>query len=116
MRQTPIEIYEEIENMNRQPTHPGVVLKMDIMKPLGLPIALAADKLGVDRQKLNRVLTGKSRLTADLAVKIGLATNTSPESWMNMQSKYDLYQAMQNKHNVESFLLDIHSTLNQYLD
>jgi addiction module HigA family antidote len=81
----------------RKPTHPGKVLLEDVIKPLGLSIAEAAKNLGVSRKALYELINEKSSLSPQMAVRIGEATNTSPESWLNMQLKLDLWKAMKHK-------------------
>jgi len=81
----------------RRPTHPGEVLLKDVIKPLGLSVAEAAKDLGVSRKTLYELINEKSSLSSQMAVRIGEATNTSPESWLNMQLKLDLWKAKQNK-------------------
>lgn len=81
----------------RKPTHPGEVLLEDIIKPLGITITEAAKDLGVNRKTLSDLVNGKCSLTPEMAVRISQATNTSPESWMNMQIKLDLWKALKKK-------------------
>jgi addiction module HigA family antidote len=88
----------------RKPTHPGEVLLEDVIRPLGLSIAEAAKDLGVSRKALYELINGKTSLSPQMAVRIGEATNTSPESWLNMQLKLDLWKAMKNRPaNITSF-------------
>ena len=81
----------------RIPTHPGEVLLEDVIKPLGLTITEAAKKLGVTRKTLSELVNQKSSLSPRMAVRIAEATGTTPESWMNMQLKRDLWQAMKRR-------------------
>ncbi|PKA14341.1 HigA family addiction module antitoxin [Leptospira haakeii] len=81
----------------RKPTHPGEILLEDVIKPLGLTITEAAKDLGVSRKTLSEIVNGRSPITPEMAVRIGIATNTSAESWLNMQTKLDLWTAMQEK-------------------
>ncbi|MEJ2567906.1 MAG: HigA family addiction module antitoxin [candidate division WOR-3 bacterium] len=81
----------------RKPTHPGEVLLEDVIKPSGLSVAEAAKDLGVSRKALYELINGKTSLSPQMAVRIGEATNTSPESWLNMQITLDLWNAMRNK-------------------
>jgi antitoxin HigA-1 len=81
----------------RKPTHPGEVLLEDVIKPLGLTITEAARDLGISRKMLSEIVNGKNRISPELAVRIAKATNTSPESWLAMQNKLDLWNAMQNE-------------------
>lgn len=81
--------------ISRKPTHPGVVLLEDVIKPLGLTITDAARMLGVSRKALSEFVIEKAMLSPDMAIRIAKATNTSPESWMNMQQKLTLWEAEQ---------------------
>ncbi len=77
----------------RKPTHPGEVLREDIIKPLGLSVTESAKCLGVTRKTLSLLLNGKASLSPEMAVRIGKATGTTPESWLYMQAKLDLWIA-----------------------
>ncbi len=89
---------------NRKPTHPGEVLLEDIIKPLGITITEASKDLGITRKTLSLFVNGKSSLSPEMAMRISAATNTSPESWMRMQLKLDLWYAKNDKeYNVIKF-------------
>jgi len=75
------------------PPHPGDLLREYL--PDGMTIEEVARRLGVSRVQLSRVLNGRSAVSADMAIRIGLLTRTSPESWLSGQVKYDLWQASQ---------------------
>ncbi len=77
----------------RRPTHPGEVLREDVIKPLGLTVTEAAKSLGVTRKTLSALLNCRSALSPEMAVRISKATNTSAESWLYMQAKLDLWIA-----------------------
>ena len=81
----------------RKPTHPGVVLLEDVMKPLGLTVTEAAKRLHVSRKTLSELIHGKCNLSPDMAVRLSKATKTTPESWLSMQTKLDIWHAMQSK-------------------
>ena len=90
--------------IKRKPTHPGEVLLEDVIKPLGITITEAAQKLGVSRKTLSELINQKSSLSPEMALRISEATKTSPESWLNMQTKLDLWKALKNKpENVSEF-------------
>ena len=90
--------------ITRKPTHPGEVLLEDVIKPLGLSITEAAQNLGVTRKTLSEFVNQKSSLSSQMALRIAEATDTSPESWVNMQTKLDLWIALQHKpENVSAF-------------
>ena len=89
--------------LNRKPTHPGEVLREDVLKPLGLTVTAAAKKLGVTRKTLSLLLNCKSSMSPGMAIRVGKATDTSPQSWLFMQAKLDLWTAEKNASSVESF-------------
>lgn len=71
--------------MVRKPTHPGNVFLEDVMKPLNLSITEAAEMLGVNREVLSKFVSGETSISKEMALRIAKATNTSAESWLNMQ-------------------------------
>lgn len=73
--------------MTRIPTHPGKVFLEDVMKPLNLTVTDAANMLGVSREALSEFVNEKASLSPEMALRISKATNTSVESWMNMQQE-----------------------------
>jgi addiction module HigA family antidote len=77
----------------RKPTHPGEVLREEIIKPLNLTVTDAAERLGVTRKTLSALLNCRSSLSPEMAVRIAKATKTTPESWLYMQAKLDLWLA-----------------------
>ena len=79
----------------RKPTHPGEILYEDVIKVIGLTITEAAKRLGVTRKTLSLLLNCKASLSPEMAIRIGKATNTTPESWLFMQAKLDLWYANQ---------------------
>jgi len=81
----------------RKPTHPGEVFFEDVIKPLGLTVTQTASNLGISRKALSEFINQRANLSAEMAVRIAAATNTSPESWMRMQSKLDLWRVLQKK-------------------
>ena len=83
--------------MTRKPTHPGNVFLEDVMKPRNLTVTEAARLLGVSRKALSEFVNEKAALSPEMAIRISKATGTSVESWMNMQQKLTLWQAIQNE-------------------
>lgn len=65
----------------------------DVLKPLNISITEAAKQLGVTRKALSEFVNERTSLSAEMALRIAKATNTTPESWMNMQTKLTLYIA-----------------------
>jgi antitoxin HigA-1 len=78
---------------SRRPVHPGAILREDVLKPLDLTVTSAACNMGITRKALSEFINEKSSLSPEMAVRIGRATNTSPESWLSMQLKLDLWLA-----------------------
>ncbi len=75
------------------PPHPGEVLRELCLRPLGLTVTAAAAALGVSRKTLSSILNRRSGVSAEMAIRLSLAFNTSAESWLNQQLQYDLWQA-----------------------
>ncbi len=73
--------------MTRKPTHPGTVFLEDVMKPLNLNIVEAARMLGVSAEDLLKFVNEETALSPEMAIRISKVTNTSAESWLNMQKK-----------------------------
>jgi addiction module HigA family antidote len=73
------------------PAHPGEVLREFL--PEGMTIGEVASRLGVSRPHLSRLLNGHTSMTADMAIRVGILTSTTAESWMSNQVKWDLWQS-----------------------
>jgi addiction module HigA family antidote len=80
--------------MMKNPPHPGLGIR-DELAELGLSVAEAAKGLGVTRQQLYRVISGKSGITPEMAVRLQKAIGGSAEMWMRLQMNYDLAQIQQ---------------------
>jgi addiction module HigA family antidote len=77
------------------PPHPGEFITEVYLKPNGLSGRELAAKLGVAASTLNRVLTGASGISPEMALRLSKALGRSPESWLAMQNNHDLWQAKQ---------------------
>ena len=73
------------------PAHPGEVLREFL--PADVSVTEAAERLGISRVMLSRVLNGRSAMSADMAIRVGLLTRTTPESWLSNQMQWDLWQS-----------------------
>ena len=73
---------------------PGEMLLEEFLKPLGLQQAAVAERLGISANRLNEVVLGKRRITADTALRLSRLLNTSPQFWMRLQADWDLHQAV----------------------
>ena len=76
----------------RKPTHPGELLRLDVLPALEMTQTELARRLGVSRLSVSELLLGKRALSADMAIRIGRLTNTTPESWLRMQEALDLWE------------------------
>jgi addiction module HigA family antidote len=77
-------------NIMHNPPHPGEVLREWLD---GVSVTAAAERLGVTRVTLSRVLNGAAGISADMDVRLSKALRTSPGTWYAMQASYDMWQA-----------------------
>jgi len=77
------------------PPHPGEILKEDVLPDLGITVTEAAKQLGVTRVTLSRIVNAKSGISPGMALRLAQWLGTTPDSWLNMQVAYDLWQAEQ---------------------
>lgn len=75
------------------PPHPGEVLQDGVFTDTGITVTEFANRLGVTRVALSRVLNGKARISANMAVRLAAALGGSAESWLHMQANHDLWHA-----------------------
>lgn len=78
-----------------KPVHPGQLLKEMYLEPLNLNQATAAANLSVARKTLSMLLNGHQGVSAEMALRLSKAFDTTPELWLNMQRNYDLWNAGQ---------------------
>ncbi len=84
-----------LRNPNRRPTHPGAVLREDVLPALGMSQTELARRLGVSRLTVSEVLLEKRALSPEMAARIGKLLHTTPESWLRMQAAVDLWELSQ---------------------
>lgn len=77
------------------PPHPGEIIRELCLEPLDMSITEAAEGLGVSRKTLSAILNGRAGISPEMALRLSIAFDTPPESWLNQQSQYDLWVAMQ---------------------
>lgn len=80
---------------NREPTHPGGMLLEEFLIPLGLTQRELADGIRVPYQRVNELINGRRGLTPSTALRLARFFGTTPDFWMNLQVRWDLYQAEQ---------------------
>jgi addiction module HigA family antidote len=79
-------------SVERRPTHPGAVLREDVLPASGLSVSEMARRLHISRQTLHRILAEEQPVSAATALKLARLFGTSPESWLNMQRELDLWE------------------------
>jgi len=79
--------------MMMNPPHPGEILREDVVAELGLSVTEAANRLGMSRVALARVLHGRAAVSPDLALRLEMAGVITARAWLAMQVNYDLAQA-----------------------
>jgi len=79
--------------MDRRPTHPGELFRDIVLSELGLSVSEAARQLGVSRQTLHAIISGRSAVTAEMALRFGRFCGNGPGLWLRMQQTFDLWQA-----------------------
>jgi len=84
-----------LRDPKRRPTHPGEILRADVLPALEMTQTELAERLGVSRLTVSELLHGKRALSADMAVRLGRLLGTTPESWLNMQQAVDLWELEQ---------------------
>ena len=75
------------------PPHPGEIIRELCLAPLGLSVSHAAKALRVSRKTLSEILNGRAGISPEMAIRLAIAFDTTPESWLNQQTQYDLWKA-----------------------
>lgn len=83
--------------MHREPTHPGLFLEEDYLKPLGLSHDKAAKLLGIKEATLEAFVHKELTLSKELAIRLAQIFKTEWEFWMNAQRAYDVWKQNQSK-------------------
>ena len=78
---------------NRVPTHPGEMLLEEYLKPMGLTQRDLAKAIGVPYQRVNEIVNARRGITPITALRLAKYFGTSPDFWMNLQLRWDLYFA-----------------------
>jgi addiction module HigA family antidote len=75
------------------PMHPGEVLREEFMKPLNLSAYKLAERCRVPRARIERIAEERIGISADTALRFGKVFGTTPDFWLNLQSRYDMLTA-----------------------
>ena len=82
-----------VQDRKRAPTHPGEIIKHHHMVPLSLSVTALAEILGVSRKTVSKIVNERGAVTADMALRLSRAFNTTPQLWMGLQQNYALWHA-----------------------
>ena len=85
-----------LRDPKRRPTHPGAILREDVLPALDMTQTEFAQRLGVSRLSVSDLLHEKRVMTPEMAVRVAKLLNTTPESWLRMQEAVDLWEVQQN--------------------
>jgi addiction module HigA family antidote len=83
------------------PPHPGEIIRELCLNPLGLSVSDAAKALGISRKTLSEILNGRAGISPEMAIRLAIAFDTTPESWMNQQTQHDLWKASKRRKALE---------------
>ena len=75
------------------PVHPGEILLEDFLKPLGISRYRLAKSIGVPQRRIDEICSGKRAVTVDTALRLACFFGTDAQSWLNLQSEFDLESA-----------------------
>jgi addiction module HigA family antidote len=85
--------YKRKRNANRSPAHPGEFLREELLPEIAMSKTAFADNLGISRQHLYDLLSGKKPVSADVAARLGAAFGDGAGVWLRMQAAYDAWHA-----------------------
>ena len=77
----------------KNPPHPGKVVRVSCLEPLGLSVTEGAKVLGVSRQALSNLVNCRARISSDMAVRLAKAFGSTTKTWIRLQAAYDITQA-----------------------
>jgi addiction module HigA family antidote len=77
----------------RKPFSPGEILDEEFLGPAGLTQGELAERMGVPRRRVNEIVRGRRTVTPDTAIRLAKVFKTTPEYWLNLQMRLDLWQA-----------------------
>lgn len=83
---------KSLRDRNRRPTHPGAILREDVLPHLGMTQKEFAERLGVSRLTVSDVIHEKRPVTPDMAMRLGRLLGNGPEIWLRMQQTLDLWE------------------------
>ena len=85
----------------KNPPHPGKVVRVSCLEPLGLSVTEGAKVLGVSRQALSNLVNGRAGMSGDMAIRLAKAFGSTTETWIRLQAAYDVAQAQAREDEIE---------------
>lgn len=85
----------------KNPPHPGTVVRVSCLEPLGLNVTDGAKVLGVSRQALSNLVNGRARMSSEMAIRLAKAFGSTTETWIRLQTAYDVVQAHAREDEIE---------------
>lgn len=85
---------------NREPTHPGEMLREEFLEPLDLTQKELANSIKVPYQRINEIIGGKRGVTPSTALRLAKYFGMSAGFWLNLQMKFDLYSAQKKEQEI----------------
>ena len=85
----------------KNPPHPGQVVRVSCLEPLGLNVTEGAKILGVSRQALSNLVNCRARMSVAMAVRLAKAFGSTTETWIRLQAAYDVAQAQAHEDEIE---------------
>jgi addiction module HigA family antidote len=84
-----------VNEIERTPTHPGALLREDVLPAMDMTVAEFARGIGLSRQSVHKILAERKGITPEVALRIGKFVGNGPGIWLSMQQNYDLWHARQ---------------------
>ncbi|WP_022671319.1 HigA family addiction module antitoxin [Hippea alviniae] len=85
---------------DREPIHPGVILLEEFLKPMGISQKKLAKAIKVPYQRVNEIVNGKRSITVSTALRLAKFFNTTPDFWLNLQLRWDMYKTMEKEESI----------------
>ena len=94
---------------HREPTHAGEMLLLEFLEPMHLTQREVAEGIGVPYQRINELVNGRRGVTPSTALRLAKFFNTTPDFWLNLQQRWDLYQANRNEQEAFRRIKPVHA-------
>ncbi|MBI4533871.1 MAG: HigA family addiction module antidote protein [Candidatus Melainabacteria bacterium] len=99
-----------LRSKHRKPTHPGAILREDVLPELDMSQGELADRLGVSRRTISEIINEHRPVTTDMAIRLAKFLGTTADSWLNMQQTLDVWELEHIKKDEYSHIRQIRNT------